>query len=276
MTAFTFPGKLGDAILQWPVARAWSKKTGECFEAWLDEKTLKPLVPLFESQTCCSKVVLKPGVENYNCGGQPFHMNLPTADLTGNRVFHLGMRAFPQRQLTLQAMQDSHVGNLSVEDLLEPSFDLGDIPKANRLVLHGQALYTHTRTTPGFWRFLASIRDELSMFDEVVWVGSKWDREVGKETYPQYDTFDDGGDFKKLAEFIAGSRCMIGVGSAPITVAGALKVPAIRVHDELANNPPKVIWSHLGENQINETHTALRTEWPKFRDRFLAPAPAGA
>ena len=84
----------------------------------------------------------------------------------------------------------------------------------------------------GFWRFLASIRAELeTLFDQIVFVGSPDDRAVGVETYPGWDDFDDGGDFLKLARLVHASRLMIGVGSSPIVVAGALKVPAIRVHD---------------------------------------------
>jgi ADP-heptose:LPS heptosyltransferase len=131
------------------------------------------------------------------------------------------------------------------------------------------AVYPHTKTTPALWKFLYRVADELDeMFDEVVWVGSDRDREVGKRIYPKWGEFSDDGDFKKLADLIWNSRLMIGCGSSPITLAGALKVPGIRVHDPIGDHP-RVIWSNLGANQMNEGEKDLRTLWPRFRDEFL-------
>ena len=272
-TVFTMPGKLGDAIHQWAVAAAWLRESGKTCEAWLDEKSCKPLVPLLEVQPGVDRVALKSGVENYNCGGQPFHMNLSRDDWEDNLIYHLGMRGFPQRQISLQCREDSKVPiNATPDEFANtPSIVVPDPAEpVNRVVLHGQGIYAHNRTTPGFWRFLASIRTELEgRFDEIVFVGSADDRAVGLETYPDWSEFDDGGDFLKLARFVKASRLMIGVGSSPITVAGALKVPAVRVHDPIGNNAPKMIWDNLGENQLNDEHATLRTTWPKFRDRWL-------
>ena len=75
-TVFSCPGKLGDALMEYPVAYQWSKATGKKFSMWLDDGTLKPLVPLLEFQSCVDKVELKSGIENYSCGGQPWHWNL--------------------------------------------------------------------------------------------------------------------------------------------------------------------------------------------------------
>jgi hypothetical protein len=271
-TVFTMPGKIGDSILQWPVAYHYAKKSGEKIELWMDETTCKPLVSLFEAQSCVEKVKLVGGVENYGCGGQPFHLNLPTSAFEGNTIYHLGMRSFPARQITLQTLQDSRVPvRVEVEDLSNtPSLEVGDVEKKNRLVVHGQSVCPHNRSTPTMWRFLSSIREELeALFDDIAFVGSPDDREVGMTAYPGWSEFDDGGDFLKLAQFIAGSRAMIGCGSAPITVAGALKIPAIRVHDRIGNDAPRVIWNNLGENQVNDTEIGLRTVWPVFRDKWL-------
>lgn len=307
-TVFTFPGKMGDALHQWPVVYHYIKQTNDQdIELWLDETTCKPLVPLFEAQPGVKAVKLVSGVENYSCGGQPFHMNLPTEAFSGNRIYHLGLRQFPVRQLSLQCLQDSKVpievspevfaeepslrvdGKLDAVDLeVSPHFVSGPIetaglysrpgrvisvngpPKANRLVVHGQSICPHNRATPTMWRFLSSIAQDIhELFEEVVFVGSAKDREVGLTTYPNWTAFDDDGDFLKLARFIAGSRCMIGVGSSPIVLAGLLKVPSVRVHDRIGNDAPRVIWDNLGSNQLNRTYIELRTEWPKFRDRWL-------
>jgi len=269
---FTFPGKMGDAILQYPVAYHYAKQSGDKIELWMDETTCKPLVPLFEAQPCVEKVKLVGGVENYNCGGQPFHLSLPTSEFEGNKIYHLGMRAFPVRQISLQALSESKVPvTVPVEEFANtPYLEVGEVEKVNRLVVHGQSICPHTRSTPTMWKFLSGVWAEcVSLFDEIVFVGAPVDRETGLFVYPTAKEFDDGGDFLKLARFIAGSRCMIGCGSAPITIAGALKVPAVRVHDRIANDAPRVIWDNLGENQLNRTEIELRDEWPVFRDKWL-------
>lgn len=276
-TVFTFPGKIGDAILQFPVAYHWAQQTGEHFDVWLDEGTCAPLVPLLNAQPGVAEVKLIPGVESYHCGGQPFHMNLPTSAFADNTVYHLGLRGFPVRQISLQTLNDSKVP-IKVDPNVfanTPYLEVGPVEKKNRLVVHGKAVYPHSRTTPTMWRFLSSIKPEIErIFDEVVFVGTADDREVGHKAYPEWNEYDDGGDFLALARFIAGSRCMIGIGSSPITLAGALKVPGIRVHDTIGDDAPRVIWSNLGDNQLNETYIGLRAEWPRFRDRWLNPVDA--
>ncbi len=274
-TVFTMPGKCGDALHQWPIVHHWAKQSGEQCEVWLDEKTCKPLVPLFEAQPCVAKVELRGGVENYNCGGQPFHMNLPTSAFDGHTIYHLGLRGFPARQLTLECLSVSKVPVTVTPEVLasEPSLHAPALEKKNRLVLHGQPVYTHTKSSPTFWKFLAGIRHELeAIFDDIVWVGDERDREIGLRTYPDWSSFEDKGDFLELARYVNGSRCMIGVGSAPIVLAGLLKVPAIRVHDPIGNDAPKVIWSNLAPNNLNETEVGLRKEWPLFREQWLGKA----
>lgn len=278
---FTFPGKMGDAILQWPIAFHYGEQVGD-FDVWLDKTTCGPLVSLFGAQPHVGEVRLIEGVEGYQCGGQPFHFNLPTSAFDGRAVYHLGFRGFPARQITLQTLNDASVpivvdpAKLANTPTLRPWGPEGaNAAFYNRLVIHGGAVYTHNRTTPTLWRFLHSVRAELeARFDQIVFVGTEAEREVGLRTYPDWDAHDDHGDFLDLARFIGQSRCMIGMGSAPITLAGALKVPAIRVHDPIANDAPRVIWDNLGENQLNDTLIGLRTSWPVFRDRWLnSPAP---
>ena len=272
-TVMTTPGKMGDAVMQWPVAFHYHRQTGEQVELWMDETTCKPLVPLFEAQPAVSSVKLIGGVENYNCGGQPFHFDLPTSAFAGNSVYHLGLRAFPVRQLSLQCLHDSKVPVVvKPEDFAGmPSLTVGEVEHKNRLVVHGGSVCPHNGATPTMWRFLSLVRKELeTMFDEIVFVGNDADREVGLSVYPGWSDYNDNGDFLKLARLIAGSRCMIGVGSSPVTVAGALKVPAIRVHDRIGSDSPRVIWDNLGDNQLNRTEVELRDEWPKFKEKWLS------
>jgi len=279
-TVFSFPGKAGDAIMQFPVAYQWAKATHKKFTCWMDEKSTKLVVPLFESQPCVERVEFKTGVENYNCGGQPWHFGLPTSDLEGHVVYHLGLRSFPARQLTLQCLEDCKIPVEIDKNKLasEPSLIIDGkdsvvrtfTPTSNRVILHGQPVCTHNRQTPQFWKFLSSIAVYLEEeFDEIVFVGDERDREIGVHTYPKWRQFNDGGNFLTLARLIEKSRLVIGTGSSVVALGGALKVPTIRVHDPIGNHP-KVIWSNLGDNQINDTEIELRKSWPEFRDKWMA------
>lgn len=267
---FTMPGKIGDALHQWPIAYHYCRVNGVKCEVWLDQTMLKPLVPLFEAQSCVESVKLIAGVVNWNCGGQPWHFDLITADVAGHQVFHLGLRGFPNRPITLETLACSKVP-LDIDQWLlaeTPSLEISEGPIRRRVVLHGQPVCPHNRQTPRFWKFIAAIMPELQERFEVAFVGSVRDREIAKRTYPWATDFDDGGDFRLLAEYIGHSELMIGCGSAPVALAGALKIPAIRVHDEIGE-APKAVFSNLGENQLNETEVALRRLWPEFRDRWV-------
>lgn len=268
-TVFTMPGKMGDALMQWPIVHHWIKQNGKSCEIWMDRKSCAPLKALFEAQPGVDKVELRDGVENYNCGGQPFHMNIDSSDMDGHLIYHLGLRSFPQRQITLQSLQDARASVIIPEGGWTPNLTAGGQQKRNRLVLHGQAICYHTSSTPTFWKFLSTIRHELEeLFDEVVFVGSADDLEVAKQTYPNWGTFDDGGDLLKTAQFMQESRACIGTGSSMVVLAWNVGLPTIRVHDPIGDMP-KTIWSLLGDENLNDTEIALRKEWPIWRDKYL-------
>jgi ADP-heptose:LPS heptosyltransferase len=284
----TFPGKLGDALHQFPVAYWWARQTGKKFTVWMDEKTCAPLKPLFEAQPCVEGVEFKPGIAHYNCGGQPWHFDLPTSEYEGKNVYHLGFRSMPVRQLTLETLESAKVplDTITEDDLantpcleVEPADQVTILKDGAPLVitlgqkrlclLHGQAVYAHTKSTPGFWKFLAGVESYLTReFDEVIFIGNNRDREVALRTYPHWSSYDDAGDFLSLARLMVRASLVIGVGSSPIALAGALKVPSVRVHDPIGENA-KVIWSNLQPAHLNATEIELRKEWPAFRDRYL-------
>jgi len=272
ITTFTCPGKCGDALHQWPIAYWWHREQGETFDLWLDQKTCAPLLPLFSVQPGVRSVELVPGIESWPMGGQPWHFNLEPEQHQDRLFVHLGMRSFPNRQITLHAREQAAVQiAVSQNDLAEtPNIELGEVAKARRVVIHGTAICTHNKQTPDLWRFIASIRGWLEQrFPEgIVFVGSESDRATGLRTYPGWSEFDDQGDFLTLARCLAGSELVIGCGSVVAALAGQIKVPCVRVHDDIGG-APKVIWSNLGNNQLNATELELRTEWPAYRDRFL-------
>ena len=163
---FTMPGKMGDALMQWPVVHQYIKQTGRRADLWMDEKTCAPLVNLFKSQLGVDDVVLRKGIENYNCGGQPFHFDIDMGEMEDRVIYHLGFRSFPQRQATIQTLQDSRVPAIVPSEGWQPSLVVEGQQEASTLVLHGQAVGAHSGTTPSFWKFLAGIRGEIDgLFD---------------------------------------------------------------------------------------------------------------
>lgn len=275
-TVFTFPGKAGDAIMQWPIAYWWAKETGKNFTCWMDEKSTKIVAPLFEAQPCVEKVEFKPGVEGYRCGGQPFTFDLPSSEYQDREVHHLGLRNFPQRQLTLETLENTQLGLSVTQDQLteEPSIEApgeveGFSAEDRICLLHGQGIYSHTRATPRFWTFISDIAPELEeRFDRLVFVGSDQDREVSLRTYPDWESFDDHGSFLELARLMKMAQLVIGCGSSVVALAGAMKINSVRVHDPIGNHP-KVLWSNLQKNHLNCTEQQLRTEWKPWRDKWL-------
>ncbi len=278
----TFAGKAGDAIMQWPIAYWWAKQNKSKFVCWMDEKSTKMVAPLFAAQPCVERVEFKPGVEGYGCGGQPWHFDLPASEYEEREVHHLGFKNFPQRQLTLETLENSGLGLVVDQDTLAatPSLEAeGDVEGFQEgesvCLLHGQAVYSNTKGTPKFWTFLSDIAEELDeMFDRVVFVGNERDREVGVRTYPKWEAFDDHGSFLELARLMNQSNLVIGCGSSVVALAGALKVNSVRVHDPIGDHP-KAIWSNLQANHLNLTELELRTEWPMWRDRWLKEVTVG-
>lgn len=259
------PGKLGDSILQWPAARAWSRKLGKPIDIWLDH-TCKQLKPLLEAQPEVGEVKLTNQSKEYTCGGQPWDGGFPTEVHAEREIVSFGLRQFPTRQITLQTLHDVPLElGKQIEDV--PQFDVGPVIAENRVVLHG-TFTSHHSGVPGFWKFLNRIQADLDdRFEHVMFVGTEPERNRALELYPKWSAYADDGDFLVLARFLAGSRLVIGAGSAVAALGGALRVPTVRVHDPIGEHA-KVIWTNLGQNQMNETEAGLRKMWPAFRDRW--------
>lgn len=269
---FSSAGKAGDACHQFAVPFWFHRETGKRFSVWLDQETCKPLVPLFAAQPGVDEVILRGGIDNWTCGGQPWHFNLATQEMLGHEIHHLGFRSFPQRQISLETRYAVPL-KLKVDSQTfadTPHLVVPDLPQANRLVIHAMGVCPHNKQTPQVWKFLAGIRAELEdMFSEIVFVGTPNERAVGLDTYPAWKDWADDGDFLKLGSYLKASGLVIAAGSSVAALAGALRVPCIRVHDQI-QNLPKVIFSNLGPQQLNATEIELRREWPKFKANLNA------
>ena len=95
-SAFYFPGKAGDAILQWPVAYHWAKQNAQKIEVWLDRKSCQCLENLFRAQSIVADVRLFDHTKNYSCGGQPWQGDFTTADHIEHTIIPMGLHAFPK------------------------------------------------------------------------------------------------------------------------------------------------------------------------------------
>lgn len=259
----TFPGKLGDALLQFPVMYWHWQDTGERFACWMDEKSLRPLANLFASQPCVEEVLFKPGIENYNMGGQPFEFNLTVADHLDRQFVHLGFRQFPTKQITLETLANVPL-KIQRRDTISCLTVAHNLSPKRRLVLHGK-FTSHASGVPSFWKFLADHAKELeNLYEEIVFVGTAGERKRALELYPDWSAYDDGGDFLHLAMFVAPAEAVIACGSSVAALGGVLGVPTLRIHDPIGD-AAAIIWSNLGPNQFNLTEEALRTQWPEVR-----------
>lgn len=266
---FTLPGKIGDALHQFPVAYHYCKQQGKTCELWLDEGSLKPLENLFRAQPCVTDVKFLPGIKNYTCGGQPFDFAMDNQVYLDNEIYHLGLRTFPSRQLTLEALEQVPLNMDRSAVASEPSLVVPNArPASDRVILHGNFM-SHVSGVPSFWRFLNWVKNDLP--EERVFVGLPKERKRALEIHPGWSEFDDQGDFLLLAQEMANAALVIACGSSVAALAGQLKVPCLRVHDPIGEHP-MVIWSNLGPRQWNLTEKDCRVQWPKIREEVWALA----
>lgn len=242
--------------MQFPIAYWWSRENDKKITLGLDKISLSGTVSLFEAQPCVEKVILLDGITTHSKGGQPWNFGFKKEDYEKwDGVVHLGFHFLPNRQLTMFVRDKFPFIEVDDEKLSEtPSIVHGCISYQNpfnpkrRVVLHGQQRCPHTRRPPKFWKVLEQIAPFLDDFEEKVFVGLASDRPTTKPD--GWTEFDDGGNWLKLANFINDSALVIGCGSSIVALAGAMKVPSIRIHDKIEGMDYR-IFSNLGQNQLN-------------------------
>lgn len=246
------PGKIGDAFHQYPVAYQWHLATGEKLHLGLDQRMLRPLAPLFASQPAVEKVYLLPGIDHYMMGGQPFDFGFPPeAYKYWDKIYHLGFKEPADKPITLYTKSRVDYP-INTSKLRNTRCIFGSRPPSprNLLVLHG-ARTDQWGNLPHFWDALHLTYPELrAEFEEIVFVGTSSNRRVWRK-WEGASEFDDAGDWIKLVDFMQDARLVMGVGSAMIALAGALKVPSIRIHDYIEGFPNHKVFSNLGPHQWN-------------------------
>lgn len=246
---FTFPGKLGDFFHQWPIAYHYGKMFGD-FHVGLDQRLLKPIAGLVARQPHVEHVWLLPGIEHYQIGGQPFDFGMPYQEYKHwDKVYHLGFRDAPEKPITLQCREyvDFKIPTKALKRECTLVGEREPRPR-NLLLLHGRR-YDMYGEFPNFWHALWESWDLLKAeFDEIEWIGLPEEKRIS-DKFGGTD-FDDGGDWVKLVDEMRDARLVMGVGGAMVALAGALKVPSIRIHDPVLGFREEV-FANFGERQWN-------------------------
>jgi hypothetical protein len=248
-TIWTFPGKIGDCFLQWPVARRWADQNLAQFGVAVSE-ALRPIVPLLECQPGVTGVQVWPGITNFSCGGQPWDFGVRVAEGYG-QVFHAGFRKMPTYMIT-QFVRDQLGFTISSAELGAQSLFVGERYTHRMLVIHG-TLRTHRNDLPRIWPMVRAIEAELhDLFPQGVFVVGTPEELDYSEKWIEGRLFNDQANWLKLAQFLNRASVVIGAGSSVAALAGSLGIPCVRVHDDV-NGLPAHVWSHPGPDQLNLT-----------------------
>jgi hypothetical protein len=250
---FTFPGKIGDTFLSWPVAYHWARCHRRPIVVGLDRNLLAPLEPLFRAQSVVHDVILLDGIEHYRCGGQPYDFSFREEDYARwTRVYHCGFPFHPDRQIT-RFVQRFVLAPCSDEALAEEKSLVGSHPQVRSplCVLHGRVA-TLAGNCPEYWRALAFALPLLRQrFARIVAVGSA--EECFAAEALGIDVLDTHGSWIATVDLLQDAQLIFADASSVSHAAGCLKIPCIRVHDAPSGSyggPPSV-WANLGRSQLN-------------------------
>ena len=248
----TFPGKIGDALMQWPCAYFYWKETGNKFTVLLDQ-SISCLKNLFTFQECVKEVLILDRMENWRCGGQPYDFALTKEEKSKwDNIYHMGFRQLPEKQLTLQAAENIPIKS-DREEFSKQSIFVGDRKLKSALIVHGSAGTHHgIHAKPRVWDVFGVCEGFFrKAFDEIIFVGNKEDSDT-KDTLGYEGTFlDDGGDLLPTAAIMNGAEFVLGAGSCMVALAGTLGIPSLRIHDPLWGAEDYRLWGFLGKQHGN-------------------------
>lgn len=270
-TLWTFPGKIGDTLLQWPVAMHWALKHGEKIDVRISEG-VEPIGNLLASQSVVNDLKVATGrIISYNCGGQPWDFDYKPEDTTEyEQVFHCGFRRFPDKQITLFTRDALSLQ----EDLVDGLFGYqtilaGQVDPKRRLVIHGRRI-SQSGGDCLFWGVMKNLLANgiADRFDEIVAVGTRDERLDARSRLNVQSTWADNGDWSALALYLANSALLIDAGTGVAALAGAVGTPCIRIHDPIGLQP-KTIWSNPQYNQLNFAEGELLSDIWNYIDTWV-------
>jgi hypothetical protein len=244
MKTFTFPGRMGDLLMQWPVAYQWHKKTGEQFRVVTCEHWNMPrMLPLLETQKCVAEVTVMSGIINDDsCGGQPWHFNLKEDP----DYFHMGYQDRPNMQLTDFTLKYFPEPLDRDAVLNEASLDMGERNPQNYCVFFAKP---HQN-----WETALELMQKVTdRFDKVYVIGLPEDlsyicQNVPDTCWQKWHNVDSKTpDLLSDARLIRDARVVITINSLVPTISNVLKVPTVVVH----RAQPFQTYSNTGPNQFN-------------------------
>lgn len=272
----TLPGKIGDALLQWPCVYHWNRETGRrCVLGMPPE--LRVLDPLFRVQPAVEEIVFLEGIQHFGLGGQPYDFGL-RGDQTARwgAVYHLGFRAFPDRPvpvvtrkyLDFKASDEAlcHEPSLRAP---EPRKDLG----SNFAVLH--ALYNSA-----LLRTVRDLREDLeACFDRIYLVGLPKEQAFFQRGLQGLDgtlsdtwvAYPDTPSYLEVANLLAAARVTLDATSSIACLANALKVPCLVAHHQRHIG---TAFHNTGPGQVNLDYRSAPAEVRRALQRFTEETPA--
>jgi hypothetical protein len=238
---FTFPGKMGDCLHQWPVARAWAAEHDQQISVGID-RSVRPIADLLRSQACVKEVIELEGVSGYDVGGQPFDFGWGTEPRGWDEVFHLGFREFPEKGL-LRATYDLLPLRTSFDEIanvpsVEPFWSGVSDESSRTCVLHG------TKTRPRYYASLIRATPILSRaFSRIFWAGSPSD-------WPFRSAWNGPPpEMGRVIQEMKTCALVFGCSSSIVSLANAMKAPCLRVGEPTLL--PDSVWRNTGPRQWN-------------------------
>jgi len=245
----TFPGKIGDLFMQWPVARAYALDNNIKVDIGIPP-FMAGVAFLMDMQPEVEGVYFTPESVMRSWKRDPPPKGISTEPWRRwDTQLEMGFRDMPDDQITLYI---ADCLGLSKDGDYAPSLFVGDKVQENYCVLHGTFLTQDgSGSSPPFWAALGNwLQFMMKEFDKIYFIGGIDEmREVRSAEFP-FEVFDDGGNLLETAQLINNSRLFIGSSSMGAALAGALGVNAIRVHEDIPPLPKKC-WDFLLPNQFN-------------------------
>jgi hypothetical protein len=244
---------MGDALMQWPLAYAYWKETGNQFDVLLD-MSINKLAPIFQEQPCVGKLMVEARCLNWSLGGQPWNMGVKPNDISRYaHVYHMGFRELPTYPITMFCKQYIPVEADEIALSKQQSLALGEKKVENYCVVHATSRTHMPKCMPMVWPvYLANERYLSSRFDNIYFIGNDDDKVLYETMGPRHgEWFDDMGELRRSAELVQNAAFVLSAGSMFSPMAACFRTPCLRVHDTIAVPAEPKTWCCVGEDQMN-------------------------
>jgi hypothetical protein len=239
----TFPGKMGDIFLQWPVAKLWAKRRGEQIDVglpleWAMVAPLLEVQPEVDEVTFIHNIIFKTWKAmppDYGIKDEPF--------MRWKKQLQMGFRDKPDCPVPLFTAKGLCI-ETTKEELAEQLLEVDTINKRDICVVHGANFSEHVNSVPRFWKVVPKWDIPYPVFA----IGTKVELQDAHEI--GWGIMPDNGDMLLAAQTIKSSKLFIGSSSSMSALAFSLGVDAVRIHDPI-EGLDKCVHDPIRDNQIN-------------------------